>query len=100
MGPMHPYDLILWLTSVGLNLILGVTLYLKSQSWRERIHKAEVAANVAFSRYEKIKGPGNPQITIMEQHKQIDELKAQLNGETPKVIKPVPREVLKEITGK
>ena len=100
MGPMHPYDLILWLTSVGLNLILGVTLYLKSQSWKERIHKAEVAANVAFNRYEKIKGPGNPQITIMKQHQQIHELKAQLNGKAPKTIKPVSREVLKEITGK
>ena len=100
MGPMHPYDLILWLTSVGLNLILGVTLYLKAQAWKTRIHKAEIAANVAFSRYEKIKGPGNPQITIMKQHQQIDELKSALSEQSQKVIKPVPKEVLKEITGK
>lgn len=100
MGPMHPYDLILWLTSVGLNLILGVALYLKAQTWNKRIHKAEVAATVAFNRYEKIKGPGNPQVTIFAQQQRINELETALNGKTRKVIKPVPKKVLKEITGK
>jgi hypothetical protein len=53
-------------------------------------------------RYEKLTGEGNPQITIFEQQRIIGELRDQLATKHVGTFgtKAVPREVLKEITGK
>jgi hypothetical protein len=79
MGPMHPYDLILWLTVVGICLILSIStayLYRKYQGAKEQRKKAEKATRIMKGRYDKIKGPGNPSMTIFEQQKEIGMLKA------------------------
>tara|TARA_Y100000593_G_C4111780_1_gene238297 strand:+ start:186 stop:485 length:300 start_codon:yes stop_codon:yes gene_type:complete len=99
MGPMHPYDLILWLTFVGSTIILGCYLsYYRSYHKKEMQKAAEVIKEFHRYklRYEKLRGNGNPQITIFEQQRQINDLKAQL-GQT---VQGVPKAVLKEITGK
>jgi hypothetical protein len=53
-------------------------------------------------RYEKLKGPGNPQITILEQNRTIGDLQRQLSIKNAGTfgIKPIPKKVLNDITGK
>ena len=92
MGPMHPYDLILWLTSVGLNLILITVLLFKKKTIKRLSTELEKAASALREyypykvRYEKLQGKDNPSVTIFRQHKEIGDLKAEntalKNGQT------------------
>jgi hypothetical protein len=105
MGPMHPYDLILWLTSLGFNLILGSYIIYYRSNHNKQMKKAAQALKDFHNyklRYEKLVGSGNPQITIFEQQRTIGELRDQLAMKHAGTFgtKAVPKAILKEITGK
>lgn len=105
MGPMHPYDLILWLTFVSSTIILGCYLAYYKSYHKKEMKKAAQAIKEFHNyklRYEKLTGTGNPQVTIFEQQRTISELRNQLATKHVGTFgtKAVPKEVLKEITGK
>ena len=103
--PMHPYDIILWLTFVGSTFILGGYLSYYRSYHKKEMKKAAQALKEFHNyklRYDKLTGDGNPQITIFEQQRTIGELRDQLAAKHVGTLgtKAVPKQVLKEITGK
>jgi len=82
MGSMHPYDLILWLIFVGSTIILGVYIAYYRRYHRNEMKKAAKALKEFHNykiRYEKLKGPGNPSVTIFQQQQLIGEQQQKLS---------------------